>query len=242
MDRFLQWCQRTFGYPQHFDIDLDGDLYLRRYFLLGSSASGSTKTSVGNFFPNAKRAVYLHVMYRPDRDRCHHDHPWPFTTLVLWGGYHEEITHTQYSLSHPKRFSQRWNRAGMIRRNPATHTHRVSHLPAGRAYTLVFRGPKARTWGFLSAAGNWIRWTVFGRLAQEKKVLWCEDELPVQDEIDAHAEEGNLLLHFDGKEHRVAVNADGTLYAVDSQITAGRLKNEAGPGPNYIDLSAGRDE
>lgn len=188
MDRILQWCFRVFGYPMFFDI-MDpnvGSVYLRRYFLIGSSSSGSTNSrggkSIGNLFPDWNRAVYLHVMYRPDKDRCHHDHPWPFTTLVLWGGYEEEITkHELYgdAFDQPVLVREevtRWNRPGVIRRNPAMHTHRVSKLPNGKCYTLVLRGQKERTWGFWSGLGLWTKWTVFDALSEDKKTLWCEDQ------------------------------------------------------------------
>ena len=32
-------------------------------------------------------SLYLHEFKRSDHDRCLHDHPWPFTTLILRGGY-----------------------------------------------------------------------------------------------------------------------------------------------------------
>lgn len=66
---------------RHIDIDLEGDLYLRRWWLLGHKNSNTG-------------ALMLHKMYRPDADRCHHDHPWPFTTLVLWGGYTTKRSHS----------------------------------------------------------------------------------------------------------------------------------------------------
>lgn len=187
MERLLQWMLARLGWPQYFDIKDDfGDVYLRRYFLVGSSSSGSTG-SVGSLFPKWSRAIYLHVMYRQDRDRCHHDHPWPFLTIVLWGGYDEEVTVHETLFTPGEKYTRR-NRPGTVRYNRATHTHRVSNLPKGRCYTLVFRGRKARTWGFWSGMGQWIRWNVFTKgLHPTSKVLWCEDAYVVTPEDEERA-------------------------------------------------------
>ncbi len=41
-------------------------------------------------------ALYLHIFHRSDADSGdkfgnYHDHPWPFTTWILWNGYVEEV-------------------------------------------------------------------------------------------------------------------------------------------------------
>lgn len=62
----------------HSDVgDGAGDVFFRRWTLFKSRRLGV--------------AIYLHQFFRSDRDRCEHDHPWPFTTLILRGGYHEQI-------------------------------------------------------------------------------------------------------------------------------------------------------
>ena len=53
----------------------DGRVYLRRWRLWR-----------GRFF-----SVCLHRFMAPDESECAHDHPWPFVSLVLWGGYVEEV-------------------------------------------------------------------------------------------------------------------------------------------------------
>ena len=53
----------------------DGRVYLRRWRLWR-----------GRFF-----SVCLHRFMAPDQSACAHDHPWPFVSLVLWGGYVEEV-------------------------------------------------------------------------------------------------------------------------------------------------------
>lgn len=36
-------------------------------------------------------SLKLHHILRSDSDRCQHDHPWGFWTLILWGGYDELV-------------------------------------------------------------------------------------------------------------------------------------------------------
>src|SRR4051812_22430756 len=92
-------------------------------------------------------ALMLHKMHRPDDDTCHHDHPWSFITLVLRGGYEEEITQPD------GRVLVQMNRPGVLMYRSAEHTHRISALPKGTCHTLVLRMKKRRHWGFHTPNG-----------------------------------------------------------------------------------------
>jgi hypothetical protein len=35
--------------------------------------------------------MYVHWIYQPDDDRDPHDHPWPFVSFVIRGGYAERL-------------------------------------------------------------------------------------------------------------------------------------------------------
>lgn len=127
-------------------------------------------------------AAYLHVFFRSDHDRCLHDHPWPFWTFILRGGYWEivpaegwEITPSWFgwlryrtkplpafsfdpdgpgSLNPTRRV---WRRVGYFGRYPATHAHRIEIEPDTRPVSLVFVGRKRRPWGFWGPSG-WVAW------------------------------------------------------------------------------------
>jgi hypothetical protein len=118
--RFERLLARVFPYR---DIVNDGDLYLRRYFLTPRS------------WPTR---LFLHRIYRPDRDRDLHDHPWPFRTLVLRGGYEEE----QYVPGLFERMG--WLSTVM---HWATYRHRITRVEPN-TWTLCFVGQAQRTWGF----------------------------------------------------------------------------------------------
>lgn len=127
-------------------------LYLTRWWLLGSSTS--------------RWALMLHKMHRPDDDACHHDHPWSFLTLILFGGYVDEVTLTD------GRIRTRLNRIGRLLFRRAEHTHRIHALPAGSCFTLVLRFRKRRSWGFHTEHGGWVPWRRFIDL--RGVVAWCE--------------------------------------------------------------------
>lgn len=98
------------------------------------------------------RAVYLHIFHRSDADDLH-DHPWSFSTFILWRGYYEE---TESGKKRIKPFT-------LNHRNP-THLHRVELIDGKKAVTLVFRGKYERCWGF-KVNGVWTYWeTYFKRM------------------------------------------------------------------------------
>lgn len=84
--------------------------------------------------------VYLHFIYREDRDPVPHDHPWNFFRMVLRGGYTEEYygriigaTRTLQPL-----------RPGYF---PTDSYHRITSVQPGTV-SLVVVGRKTRIWGF----------------------------------------------------------------------------------------------
>ncbi len=122
-------------------IERDGDVYLRRWII----------------FRCDRFAVYLHKFERGDEDDCPHDHPWDFTSVVLWGGYREEAyVATSYG---SEIWANGWRRIGSIGKRAAEHLHRVRE-PFGPCWTLVFTGPRRRSWGFQTPDG-WVHWRAF---------------------------------------------------------------------------------
>jgi hypothetical protein len=114
------------------DIRNDGDLYLRRFYLLPRIFGCH---------------LYLHHIYKADLARELHDHPWPFWTLCLRGGYIEETDTNGTKTSHT---------AGQLKFRPATFKHRIDRI-LGSCWTLVLTGRRERKWGFHTDAG-WVYW------------------------------------------------------------------------------------
>ncbi len=96
----------------------------------------------------------IHVFHRSDSPDLH-DHPWDFWTLLLRGGYAEEVRT-------PGRTTVLLHPPGSLLYRPAEHAHRVIlwTKPDGspqRAVTLVLMLRRRREWGFFEKAG-WTRW------------------------------------------------------------------------------------
>lgn len=111
----------------HFEIGKPGDPMLHRWRLLQTPLFG----------------IYVHFIYREDLDRVPHDHPWTFWSLVLRGGYIEELHERPGSGEHRQVYHWR----GQAHRFPLHHAHRIVHVEP-RTVTLCLTGPKRRTWGF----------------------------------------------------------------------------------------------
>ena len=130
----------------------DGSVYLKRWWMIPR-----------NRFLN----VYFHEFLGSDEDRALHDHPWWFVSILLQGSYWEHLKGGLVVL--------RTVPSVVLRR--ADTAHRVElpcetmRLVSGRtarylpdreipAYTLVFTGPKIRSWGFWCPQG-WVHWRRF---------------------------------------------------------------------------------
>ena len=135
--------------------DPNRPVYLKRYFLVTAS---DPARSAGQFHrPRVNLTVHrkiggqvlLHKICMSDGDRELHDHPWNFTSIILWRGYVEQTECPKCDrglcyLSTPKR-------PGMILRRAAEHRHRVL-IGDGPAWTLVFTSGRRKSWSFFRGA------------------------------------------------------------------------------------------
>lgn len=89
--------------------------------------------------------IFLHRIDGPDPGKDPHDHPWPFVTLILRGGYSEVVADTRRAATSitTRRTWRRWS----IHRMPLTVAHRIVAVEPG-TISLVVRGRKSRRWGF----------------------------------------------------------------------------------------------
>ena len=126
--------------------------YMHRYYLFLKDR---------NIFPFN---VTLHKIIRSD-DPIMHDHPWPYMTIVLKGGYWE---HTPIFDKDDKVLTefQTWRGPGSIIKRGANEYHWLELDPSvGPATTLFFMGRQQRDWGFLvktkRGVHRWIKWTTY---------------------------------------------------------------------------------
>lgn len=136
---------RRWAWLTRYMIQIDGQDYLRRLRIIQTPWFG----------------VYLHDMHGPDRDWLH-DHPWPFMSVVLRGGYGEWWTVTGrhghdypgaamarvIALRHFNGLSERrWWAAGSVHVIRLDEAHMIDLIRPGTR-TLVFVGRRSREWGF----------------------------------------------------------------------------------------------
>ena len=121
---------------RRFAIGIDGDLYLLRISILTTP-----------WF-----SIKLHRIYRPDRQRDLHDHPWAFLSIILFGSYTEE---TPDGI----RRCHWWN----FKR--AEDSHSIKTVSRTPVWTLVFCGPRRRVWGFHTKNG-WVPWQEYEKLME----------------------------------------------------------------------------
>lgn len=117
--------------------------YLERYYL---------------FLKDRKRFpfnVFLHKFLKSDPDDLH-DHPWPYATMILKGGYWEWVP--QFNSKGEKMGEiAKWRAPGHFRLCSASSYHRIELDPSVTCWTLFMPGPQQKDWGFLSK-GQWIQW------------------------------------------------------------------------------------
>ena len=111
---------------------INGEPYLERYYLFLRERE---------YFPFN---IFLHKFLKSDPDDLH-DHPWPYRTIILYGGYWEQ-TITDKIWYGP--LSYKYADSGTL--------HRIE-LDPSRPYcwTLFIPGKQNRKWGFITNNG-WI--------------------------------------------------------------------------------------
>lgn len=95
--------------------------------------------------------IYLHNLQRPDSDREMHNHPRPWVSLVLWGGYTDMAV--DHPVDQPVAFSQDHGR-GHVTWMPVTKFHRILRVKPNTWTLWLGRArAEAASWGFLMPDG-----------------------------------------------------------------------------------------
>lgn len=121
-------------------------------------------------------SLKLHQILRRDDDRCHHDHPWWFIRVILWGGYIESVG-PDHRIKHrkPWRPWAPWR----VYFCAADFRHRITELPHGSSWTLALCGPHRGKWGFFTREG-WVDWKLFVDETRANRIAWCDDGRTVE--------------------------------------------------------------
>jgi len=91
--------------------------------------------------------AFLHKFHKGDPGDVH-DHPWPYFTLILAGGYYEWVLLDNAEV-------RKWRGPGHFRFCSANSYHRIELKEGVTPWTLFMPGPQTREWGFL-VKDKWI--------------------------------------------------------------------------------------
>jgi hypothetical protein len=140
--KFLSWLE-AHGRKRIVMDRTSNEPYLERYYLFLKEREG---------FPFN---IFLHKFLKSDPDDVH-DHPWPYATIILKGGYYE--WRPQFDNQGQKTGEiAKWCGPGSFRWAGANTFHRIELDPDVECWTLFMPGAKQRDWGFL-VKNKWVQW------------------------------------------------------------------------------------
>jgi len=140
MKIFLNWLERIGRKRIIMDRQCDEPLLTRYYLFLKERKS----------FPFN---IFLHNFHKSDPDDVH-DHPWPYFTLILKGGYYEWVPMFNSNGDMTGQIGK-WRGPGHFRFCSANSYHRIELDPEVDCWTLFMPGPQKREWGFL-VKNKWV--------------------------------------------------------------------------------------
>ena len=139
-NKFLKWLESR-GRKRIILDRISSEPYLERYYL---------------FLKDRKKFpfnIFLHKFLKSDPDDVH-DHPWPYATLILKGGYYEWTA--LFDANNNKIGETRnWRGPGHFRICSANSFHRIELKEGVDCWTMFMPGPHRREWGFL-VNNKWI--------------------------------------------------------------------------------------
>ncbi len=100
--------------------------------------------------------IFIHKFLRSDPDDVH-DHPWPYATIILKGGYYEwvpKFDNTGKKIGE----TQHWRGPGHFRICKENSFHRIELKADVECWTMFMPGPQKREWGFLVSSQGQDRW------------------------------------------------------------------------------------
>ena len=134
----------------------DEEPYMIRYHLLFREKSEHLEKNVDVPFN-----LYLHKILLSD-EPTFHDHPWPWATFIISGGYYE---HT------PK--GTLWRGPGSWRIKKSTDLHWLELKKNKPCWTLFWRGTRHRIWGFQTLSG----WTDYRTFLKNEEKTQAENSI-----------------------------------------------------------------
>ena len=116
--------------------------YMERFWFIRIGRRGGGQSGAYPLF-----GARVHHILRSDEGRNFHDHPWPYLTIILRGGYWE--LQPEFIDNVVSRVVRTWHGPGSVLLRRANSWHRLELPEDQTAWTLFCTGPKVQHWGFL---------------------------------------------------------------------------------------------
>lgn len=146
-DWLIRRAQRT----PYFHLVKRDEVYMYRWWLFNPYDHDTRRRK----YPWIPFSIRVHRIMKPDDDRHLHDHPWNARTVILRGGYIEEVPATMPDGAPARKRNPRL--AGSTNRIRPGQYHRITYVTFRGAYTLFITGKNQSGWGFL-VDGRKIPW------------------------------------------------------------------------------------
>lgn len=131
------------GKPKGHLLDSLGDPYMYRWHIV---RRGTRLGKLLQFFTGYGE-VRLHAIHHEDHDRDLHNHPTDYLTVILRGGYVEEVRIDWYGYAAYKHVY--WRQPGDIVSAAKARFHRIARLLDGPSYSMFFlKSGNEGDWGF----------------------------------------------------------------------------------------------
>lgn len=131
--------------------------------------------------------VLLHKMEAPDPGVDLHDHPWWFVSIILWGGYTEQRApireaplFAKLADAYPDGCTRgvveqrHWLSAQVMRLDEC---HTITDLTRRTSWSIVFKGPRRRSWGFYMPDGYLSEREYDETVRAGRRDLWSEQNV-----------------------------------------------------------------
>lgn len=114
--------------------------------------------------------MYVHYIAKSDEDEHMHDHPWPFSSVILSGGYYEHVEGAVLE----------WRPFETVRRS-AREPHRIelfrdkdgNQIPT---WSFVIVGKRLPSWGYHTEIG-WIDSETYRQLKNERRKAALDQQI-----------------------------------------------------------------
>ncbi len=103
-------------------------------------------------------SIWLHAIYKADKDKHLHNHPWDFRSVVLKGSYIEE-TESGMITQYP----------GKVNKRNGEDFHKIKKLLSPVVWTLFIVSKTKREWGY-KVDGNFIDHIKYRELKNSDKL------------------------------------------------------------------------